>query len=474
MSLSLMRDKGILSQAEYDSAVKAIAESSGLKAPQEGTVVLGKWATTFYGFVEADIIGDTTRSFFDLAGNGQVARSGSQAGDQGRLTFGIRNSRFGFRVKAPEIAGSVRTSAQLEFDFLGLPNQLVGTTATGNSSGLSGGVTEAGIYSNSILRVRHLNLKIETPVVDVLFGQYWALFGWQPLYNPNTVQIQGVPGEVFNRTPQLRVSKTVKAHPITFEAAVAAVRPFQRDNAAPDGQAGLRFAVDSVTGLQTIGAAGTQLSPLSIAATGLLRQVRVDSPPAAKPTTTTNIVTSAIALDAFIPIIPAKKDKKGNSLSAHAEFTTGYGHADQFTGLTGGAGLPTYNTAAMGARQQVANIDPGVVGFAGDYGIHGIQWTTYLIGGQYYFPGLDGRLWIAGSYSHIESNNIQNMVLGSPTAPIGPGALTKAEDWFDVNLFGDPTPATRFGLEYSNFNTQYVDGQHAINHRVQFSGFFIF
>jgi hypothetical protein len=465
MSLSLMRDKGIISQAEYDSAVKQLAESAGLHAPQEGTVVLGKWATTVYGFVEADMIADTTRSFFDLAGSGAVARSGSQAGDQGRFTMGIRNSRFGFRLKAPEIS-QVRTSAQLEFDFIGLPNQLIGTTATGNGTGLAGGVSEAGVYANSILRVRHLNLKIETPVVDVLFGQYWALFGWQPLYNPNSVEIQGVPGEVFSRTTQLRISKTIKAKPVTFELAVAAVRPVQRDNAVPDGQAGLRFAVDSWTGTQTVGAAGTQISPLSVAATGLYRQVRVDSE-ASKPTTTTNLTMSALALDAFVPLLPGTKEHKDNSLSVHGEFTTGYGDADQFTGLTGGIGLPTYPAPPMGGRQAVANIDAGIIGFDTGGGIHGIQWTTYLIGGQYYLPGLDGRMWISGSYSHIESNNIQ-LYTTTPTT------ITKAEDWFDVNLFADPVPAVRVGLEYANFNTMTLDGIHSINHRLQLSGFYIF
>ncbi len=49
-----------------------------------------------------------------------------------------------------------------------------------------------------------------------------------------------------------------------------------------------------------------------------------------------------------------------------------------------------------------------------------------------------------------------------------------AYNWFDVNLFADPTPAVRVGFEYSNYNTQYVDGVHAINHRGQLSGCFIF
>ncbi len=113
-----MRDKGVISQAEYDSAVHDLAESSGAQATSQGTVVIGKWATTLYGFVEADSIYDSTRSFNDLAGSSIVAYPGTVAGNNSRVTFGVRNSRLGFRLKAPEIAG-VRASGVIESDFWG-------------------------------------------------------------------------------------------------------------------------------------------------------------------------------------------------------------------------------------------------------------------------------------------------------------------------------------------------------------------
>ena len=53
-------------------------------------------------------------------------------------------------------------------------------------------------------------------------------------------------------------------------------------------------------------------------------------------TNTTDLTMSAIAADAFIPIVPVSKDHKGNSLSVDGEFSSGYGDADQFIGLTGG------------------------------------------------------------------------------------------------------------------------------------------
>ncbi len=122
-SLRLMRDKGIISQAEYESAVRDLSETSGQHAPDEGTAVMGKWATTLYGFVEADQIYDTTRSFNDLAGSTLVQRpaanGGTNLGDNGRMQMGIRNSRVGFRLKAPEAACGIRASAMIELDFQG-------------------------------------------------------------------------------------------------------------------------------------------------------------------------------------------------------------------------------------------------------------------------------------------------------------------------------------------------------------------
>ena len=460
-SLRLMRDKGVISQAEFDSAVHDLSESVGASAAaQQGTVVMGKWATTIYGFVEADSISDSTQTFNDLAGSGLVARAGSVAGENYRWTEGIRNSRLGLRMKAPEVSG-VRASAQFEFDFIGMP-AIVGATTTAYSIS---GVSEGAFGSNPLLRVRHLNFKVETPVVDFLLGQYWQLFGYQPIYQPNTVQLQGVPGEVYSRTPQFRISKTVKASPITFEIAVAATRPVQRDTGIPDGQGGIRFAVDSWTGVQTVGATGTQISPLSIAATGLVRRVEVNQF-ASVPKNTTELTSSAFSVEAFLPVLPGTKEQKGNSLSFNGEFASGYGFNDMYTGLTGGISFPTYPAPPAGGTQAIPNIDNGTVTYDSGGKLHGIQWTTYLFGGQYYFPGLDGKMFLTGNYSHMESAN--SHYYGAPAKTMA------AEDWFDVNFFADPIPALRLGLEYANFNTMTVDGIHSINHRIQFSGFYIF
>src|SRR5260370_14529836 len=123
MSLRLMREKGILTQAEYDSAVHDLAETSGKRTADKESVVIGKWATTLYGFIESDMIFDTTRSFSAEAPGGTlIARAGtpsnpSPAGDNARFMFGARGSRLGVRIKAPEFQ-QLRASATLATDFL--------------------------------------------------------------------------------------------------------------------------------------------------------------------------------------------------------------------------------------------------------------------------------------------------------------------------------------------------------------------
>jgi hypothetical protein len=449
-SLRVMREKGILTQAEYESALRDLGETSGLRAADGNTFVLAKWSTTFYGFAEADSIYDSTRSFNDTAGNGLVARPGTPAGDNPRFTMGTRNSRIGFRLRAPEACG-IRTSAMLEMDFLG------SQPAT---------ASEASLYASPLFRIRHFNLKIETPIVDVLMGQYWQLFGWQGVYHPNTVQIQGIPGELFGRTPQVRLSKTLKLDAVTFEVAVAAMRPVQRDAGVPDGQGGLRFAVNQWTAVQTMGPTGTNISPASVAVTGYLRRVMVDQF-AAAPRYTNDKTAGGIAIDAFLPVIPGTKENKDHSLALNGEFATGGGSADQYAGLTGGAAFPALPpTGATPAPVYTPNIDPGIVTYSGAGALHYIKWTSYLVGAQYYLPGVDGRVWISGNYSRIRSPNLRRW--GGRTTSLS------HEDWFDVNLFGDPAPAIRLGLEYANYHDRYVDGTHAINHRVQFSGFYIF
>ena len=452
-TLDLMRAKGLISQEEYDSAVRDIGDTAGTQTGDAPTLMLGRWSTTLYGFVEADSIFDSTESFNDLAGNTQIARTGTYQANNHRLMFGVRNSRIGFRLRAPEYH-KVRASAMLEMDFLGNqpPN-----------------ATEAAFFTNPTFRIRHFNLKVETPIVDVLIGQYWQLFGWQSTYQPNSVEIQGVPGEVYSRTPQIRLSKTLKPGPLTLELAAAIMRPPQRDSSYPEGQFGGRIAFNKWTGLATTGSTGTAIQPLSIAVTADVRRFALPEFSANPGKSVDSPIGWGVAVDGLIPILPARPNKKGNALTLTAEYAYGVGTADLYTGLNGGVTNPALPnpTMATPAPTYTPNIDPGLAVFnINGINVDLIQWQSYIFGLQYYLPGLKGRGWISANYSHMDSNNSSSH-----------GAANKVrfkEDWADVNLFGDVTPAVRIGLEYAWFRDQYVDGNAPVNHRVQLSAFYLF
>jgi hypothetical protein len=169
------------------------------------------------------------------------------------------------------------------------------------------------------------------------------------------------------------------------------------------------------------------------------------------------------AVGGFIPIIPGRADKRGNSLSVTGEYAWSLGVADEYVGLNPGIANPALPKPT---DTYTPNIDPGLVAYSADGALHLIQWQTYMVGLQYTIPGLDGRLWISGNYSHTDSNN---------TKFHGAAAkLRDSEDFVDASVFGDLTPAVRLGAEYAYFADHYVDGKDATNSRFQFSAFYIF
>jgi hypothetical protein len=498
VTLHDLLDRNVITEAEYRAAVRDIAPSTGDRAEGAGTFVIGKWSTTLYGFLRSDLILDSTQSFLDLAGNTQVERpegfpppppavQSTYRGDHGRLQWSVRGTRFGLRFRAPEI-GHVRVAGQVEMDFMGFqpaiayPQQAAGVTA-GNQPTNQTAPTEAGFFTSPIPRLRHAYVSVETPIVDILVGQYWHVMGMQPNYQPNSAQIQGLPAQIYGRTPQLRISKSIDTGPVTIDMALAALRPVQRDSMTPEGAAGLRVSIDEWRGMHTAGAVSTQLVPASIAVSGSIRDYRVPSFEQI-PTDTVHLTTGAVAANAFLPIIPATKTRRGNALSVLGEFAWSQGAADLYTSLNGGMAFPTLpNTTGLNPPPAYPqNVDNGLVVYdITNFDLHPIQWTTFWVGLEYYLPGLDGKLWISGNYSHSYSTNIDSYVRQGDTPPnpndysyVPAAQVRKFEDFFDVNLFFAPVPAARFGLEYAHFDDRYADGVHAINHRAVFSSFLVF
>jgi len=423
-----------------------------------------KFAATFYGFAEWDSIFDKTQGLSDLAGNAAIARSGTYTGDHHQLMQSARNSRLGFKLKGPETE-TIKSSAIAEVDFLG--NQPQSAPAPTGSPAVS----EGAFFTNPTLRIRHFALKLETPIVDILAGQYWQLFGWQSFFTPNTVQIQGLPGEVFGRTPQLRISHTFKTEAVNVEIALAAMRPAQRAAYAPDGQGGIKVSINDWKGVHTNGSTGTALDALSFGVSGLVR--RLDIPEfSATPTGSNKVLGWGISADGMFPIIPAKTAHDGG-LTLTGSYAYGKADADQYTSLSGGASfaaLPNPNMTSP-APAYTQNVDNGLVAYTSDGVLHAIKWQSYMAGIQAYLPtAVTGvRMWVAGNYSHMNSPNIADLMTTANASRI-----FNKMDWIDGNYFVDATASIRFGAEYAWTQQTYLDGVKASNYRVQLSGWYIF
>ncbi len=431
----------------------AVAPVSGSPVSVGGPPsVLSKFSARFYGFVELDAIEDSTQSFSELAGNGLIQRD-NYAADHARTTFGARNSRLGFKIGGPG-SDEVKTSGIVEMDFLG------------NQPGNPPSVSEGSYFTSPTFRIRHMALKVETPVIDILAGQYWELFGWQSYFDPNTVEIQGLPGQVYSRSPQLRLSHVFKSDDVNFELAAAASRPPQRDSGVPDVQAGLRVLANHWQGFHTAGGTGSSLDAAGIGLSGVFRHFAVAEFSAA-PRDSVQKNGWGISIDGLIPVIPATKSGHANALTLTGSFVTGSGISDLYTGLTGGIGFPSLSnpTKATPAPTYTADIDNGLVTYDSIGNLHTIDWQSFIIGVQYYLP--IEEVWLSANYSRMHSGNIASY-------GADPSKVFTDSNWYDGNLFWDMNGSARFGLEYAHFQQKYADDKRANNDRVQLSAFYIF
>ena len=426
-------------------------------------VVKSKWAMNIYGFVEADFIYDNRQSgnLTDGAFNAALPRKESYQYEHGQLTFGARNSRIGFNVSAPEYAG-IRASAKLEMDFEGINGGATANNVGGaGATQVGSGAAEANAtWVNPTFRFRHMYLTLDSDYVTAQIGQGWQLFGWQPYFHPNTVDIQGMPGQVYSRSPKIQLSHKFRG-PVDIEIGAAASRPPERDSASPDLQAGIKLTLPDWVGVHTIGSTGTAVDAAGLGISGLTRSFRVQqgSPPAGLNSDAAR--ADAAALDLFLPVLHPNKDNRGNSLSLTAEATYGKGFNDEFSAFNYGIGAASITQLS----------DQGAVGFRnGD--LTAIQLQTFIAGIQYYFPG-DGMQWIALNYSSIHSRNINQMTNTAGTAfPVT--TVFKSTQWLNASLFWDVTPAVRFGLAVDQYRDTWLDSAQSKDLRIQFSAFYLF
>jgi hypothetical protein len=412
---------------------------------------------SLYGFVELDLMHDSTQSFAEAIGSNTMARPGTLAGDNPRTQLSARDSRVGLALLSP-MYGRVRTSSLIEIDFFG--NQAPNTTE------------DLSIVAAAV-RLRHAWVKFETPVLDVLAGQTHDLFGWGGYgFYPNTVAFLGVPGQIYHRDPQLRLSKRISSDGMDLEIAAAAVRPAQRDGEIPDFQGGARITYDGWQGGAAQGASKAGRQPLAIGISGVYRRFSVPAFTASVANPNQTLGWGAAA-NLFLPIIPASSsDDIGNTLSATAEATMGTGIANLYTGLTGGVLFPVLPNPAMTLPVPVylPGIDQGLVTYDAAAQLRTVNWRALVVGLQYRAPFDRGRrLGLSAVGSRLESNNAVALT------PIqGRAAVFSKTEYVDGNVFLSLTPESQLGASVQFLRQTFGDGVYNTNIRGQLAVYYFF
>jgi hypothetical protein len=463
-----------------------------------------KFQMSIYGFAKLDTIVDDTQSLNEVPGNMRIDRyhPGLDCTPQGcgtshgRTMFTARDSRFGFKVAAPEWEG-MKASAQIEADFGGGPaggnvsqasgptSQYYGSTVTyitGRYPPYSNNYGNEEAYTTTgTVRLRLAYFKMETKYVDILAGQYWSLLGWSasPFFS-NTVTIGGSNGAIFNRNPQIRLSKVIKTNAVDVEIATGAFRGVQRDARIPDIEGGIKVSINGWKGIHQVGYGQPTLDALQIGVSGLYRTLKIIEF-ADPPQNYVKLYGWGAAVDAYLPIIGRSKDNMSNALCLTGEYNTGSGISDMYLGLTGG--LDYFQPIDMGGGVNMAptvyyrqNIDNGIVGHITDPNIMGglgtfvpIKWTGIVAGAQYHLPIYDGKLiWLSALYGQIKSSNIA-------TVDVPPEGAFKKSEYMDASLWFGLGPAVQLGFMYMTMQSTYVDDRPSMkNHRGQGAFMFFF
>jgi hypothetical protein len=406
--------------------------SGNADSPEGVTWKASGWDVTLYGYVGLNIMQDSTQSFGTASSNTIIQRRGTPRGNNLQAQATARDSRLGFRL-APPLTGSIRASVNIEMDF-NAPAPIE--------------YNEASVVTQAAMRMRHYYMKVETPIVDLLAGQYHDLFGWGGKgFYPSTLAFLGITGEVYHRKPQVRLSKTIEGGGVEFEIAAAALAPVQKNGGYPDVEAGLRVALGNWTGArqQAYGQPAIGRAGLGLSAIGRHFEVSefIENPVRTVPGT-----GYGVAADLFLPIIPATNVKdRGNSLSFTGEFSIGTGIADMYSDLTGGLLFPSLPNSMNRTDPTnpppvyTPNIDTGIVTFDADGRLRTANWQGLVLNLQYYLPVAGGRVWVAATHSEIKSSNIQSI-----TPPQGWGGIYTHAWYNDASLFVAITDAVQLGI----------------------------
>lgn len=500
-ALKLLLDKGIITQQEYDQAVK---EEQGAKIEAEQRAKIdaeqrakaeaeqhAKQVSTVTtknglqvklgGFAEIDFVGDTTQSFPEIIGNKPVLRSNTVGGANGQFFTSPRNSRITLDVRAPERNG-IKTRYFAAVDFLG--NQ----PAIGTS-----GVSEFSNVTSPDLRIFQMFFQVESPVVDVKVGQDWSRFGFMSEYSRAQVSVAATPANMFNRWIQASVSKRIHlTNTLSLTPVFSVERPPQQDAGIPSFVGAVQVAH---SGLQApysgSSSSDTALKSLSIQVSGVGRRLEANSggptnPSGGQPNLNgqTYVAGWGASTSLFLPVLPSRNGEMGNTAHVVMEGVTGAGISDMFNGLSWGICNPVCGNSATnsgfgGAAFGQTNIDAGLAAVSSQTGkFEAIRTTSMMVHTTYYLPD-EGKTWIGGGYGTIYSSNAAQMTCTVSAAFCGGATRTlqtiyNRESTYYGYVYHDFTQEIRLGLETNWVRTTYADGNNAENRRIQLSFFYRF
>ncbi len=404
-----------------------------------------------YGFVENDLILDSTEGLCEEQGNNAIPTRSTYAGSHQRLIESVRNSRLGFDLTLPRTESGLQSEAVIELDFLGnnAPNTTPGSTP--------GKQSERDFFNNPAARVRHAYINLTQDRSNLKIGQYWSLLGWQPYYFPAEPIVQPGVGQLYRRFGQVRYTHTLPmGGDWTFESAADIARPAEINAGVPEAHAGFRLASTRTKAAALQGSNGSMVG-LSAAVSGAYIPVRTDKG---------NQNGGAVAFDVFIPILASPDGQsKSNNLSILGEFSAGEGVGGlELSGLTAGVPAAPYGGGIL---------DSGVAGINQNGNVELIHFRTFRGSVAYTFPGAK---WSASAgYAQVEALNLNRFSNALNGNGGGLGFIPRIQYGY-LSLFYDPLAWLRVGAEYSTTQDTYNDpnNRYAINNRVQLTTYFVF
>ncbi|MDB4980136.1 MAG: hypothetical protein JWM82_888 [Myxococcales bacterium] len=395
---------------------------------------------TFYGGERLSLYRDSTQSFGAATHDNPIAEPGSYLGSHEQWSGSFADSRWGAKLETP-------ANASFSGIFL-----------------VELGLRGADRPGAATVQTRHLFFGVRTPVVDVLLGQTDDLFAWGGRVPfPSTIASLGVPGEIYRRRTQIRLTHVFRFQPVDFELAACATQPFHTDGYSYDRQLGIRLAINAWRGAADQNGGPAATMPAQLGLSGVRRRFLVDQF-SAMPAGSYSVIGDGLALNAFVPIVPSHGDDLSNATSLSLEVSAGSGLADLYSGLTGGATIPVLPNPQMTLPPPYVQTFPtGVVTFDAGLKAQTIDWRAIVLNFRYHLPIAQGRrIWAAATWSRTTSSNLRAL-----TPSPGWGAIYPETRYYDASAFVSIWKGIHAALSYQVTRQLYAAGPDHENRRAQ-------